>query len=145
MMRLTADDWRAETRVGKLARWCWTWGVVVFLVHLAMAFNYFHHWSHAQAFEHTRQVSGVGEGLYVSYLFTGLWTADAAWWWWRPQSYAARSAILDRTLHAFMLFVVFNGMVVFESGWIRWAGLLMFTGLAAVWFCSRPRFRMRIT
>jgi hypothetical protein len=32
-----------------------------------------------------------------------------------------------------MVFVIFNGTVVYESGTIRWAGLAMFAVLAAVW------------
>jgi hypothetical protein len=144
MMRLNPVDWLAISNLGNLARWCWTWGVVCFLVHLAMAFHYYHHWSHAHAFEHTRQVSGAGEGIYVSYLFTWLWIADAVWWWIQPKRYAARPVWIDRALHAFMLFIVFNGMIVFESGAIRWAGLLLFILLPAGWLHSRvvPKFRV---
>lgn len=144
MMRLHgANDWRAATTEGRLARWCWTWAVVVFLVHLAMAFHYYHGWSHAHAFERTREVSGVGEGIYISYFFTLWWTADMVWWWWQPARYAARSAWIDRALHAFMLFIVFNGMIVFETGGIRYAGCLMFGVLTLFWFAShraRPTF-----
>jgi len=141
MMQLRgAADWRAETSLGRLARWCWTWAIVVFLVHLAMAFHYYHGWSHAHAFQRTREVSGVGEGIYVSYLFTWCWIADALGWWWQPARYAARSPWIDRVLHTFMLLIVFNGMVVFETGGIRWAGCIMFVVLTAVWLAShRPR------
>ena len=144
MMRLTAVDWAAATVAGRIARWCWTWAAICFLVHLAMAFHYYHHWSHADAFEHTRQVSGHGEGIYMSYLFTILWTADVLWWWTRPEQFARRSQWVDRVMHGFMLFIVFNGMVVFESGPIRWAGLLLFSALAGVWLAARglPRFRL---
>jgi hypothetical protein len=137
IMRLRPADWIAMSARGCLARWCWTWGVVCFLVHLGMAFHYYHRWSHAHAFEHTREVGGIGEGIYVSYLFTWLWIGDAAWWWTRPQQYAARPAWIDRSLHAFMLFIVFNGMIIFESGVIRWAGAFMFAALAAAWLAAR--------
>src|SRR5262249_54223883 len=123
----------------------WTWGVVCFLVHLAMAFHYYHHWSHANAFEHTREVSGNGEGIYLSYLFTWLWVCDAVWWWCWPRQFAGRSAWIDRGLHAFMLFIVFNGMVVFETGTIRWAGLVMFAVLTPLWLLSRGLPRVRTT
>ena len=83
------------------------------------------------------QASGIGEGIYVSYLFTWLWTADMIWWWVSSESYAARSAWIDRVLHSFMLFIVFNGMVVYESGLIRWVGLAMFAGLAVLWVAVR--------
>lgn len=143
MMRLSPADWRAETRIGQIARWCWTWSIVCFWVHLGVAFHFYHDWSHAHAFEHTREVSGVGEGIYVSYLFTWLWTGDMIWWWTRPHGYAARSPWIDRVLHAFMLFIVFNGMVVYESGLIRWAGLAMFAALTVAWIAERgwPKVR----
>lgn len=137
MMRLGPADWTARTPLGRAARWCWTWGIVVFLVHLGMAFHYFHGWSHAHAFETTRQRSGVGEGVFVSYFFTLWWAVDAASWWAAPVWYAGRAAWIGRTLHLFMLFIVFNGMVVFESGPIRWAGLLLFLTLPVVWLLAR--------
>jgi hypothetical protein len=137
MMRLSPADWTAATPRGRSARACWAWSIVCFLVHLAMAFHYYHHWSHAHAFEHTRATSGVGEGLYVSYLFTWLWIGDAAWWLRAPQSYAVRPAWIDRVLHGFMLFIVFNGMIVFESGPIRWAGVALFVALPLAWLAAR--------
>jgi hypothetical protein len=137
LMQLAPGDWSANSAAGRFARWCWTWALVCFLVHLAMAFHYYHHWSHAHAFERTRQISGVGEGIYVSYLFTLLWMADVAWWWSSPVSYAARSLWIDRLLHAFMLFIVFNSMVVFENGPIRWAGVALFVLLPLVWIGGR--------
>jgi hypothetical protein len=124
MLRLAPGDWIAETLPGRLARWFWTWAVVAFLVHLAMAFHYYHGWSHTHAFEHTREVSGWGEGLYVSYAFTLLWALDAIWWWAAPSSYASRSRVLHWTLHAFLIFIAFNGTVIYETGAIRWAGLI---------------------
>ena len=54
--------------------------------------------------------------------------------------YAARSAWIDRLLHGFMLFIVFNSMIVFESGAIRWAGVAMFAAFVLAWML-RGRFR----
>jgi hypothetical protein len=133
MMRLNAADWLAMSTAGRLARWCWTWALVIFLVHVMMAFHFYHDWSHADALERTRQISGVGEGLYANYLFALLWTVDVGYWWLRPARYAARSPWIDRGLHGFMLFMVFNSMVVFGTGTIRWAGLLIFASLGIAW------------
>jgi hypothetical protein len=142
LMRLSPADWTTATAAGRGARWCWTWALACFWVHLAMAFHYYHHWSHADAFERTRRISGVGQGLYVSYLFTVLWTVDVLWWWIAPERYRARSPWIDRGLHVFMLFIVFNSTVVFESGLIRWAGLAMFGALVVAWLLARrPRGR----
>jgi hypothetical protein len=133
MMGLPRQERNATTRRGRIARWCWTWGVVCFVLHLVAAFQFFHQWSHAHAFEHTREVSGIGQGIYVSYLFTGLWILDTIWWWCWPQEFATRSIWWDRCLHAFMLFIVFNGTIVFETGMIRFVGATMFVILAAAW------------
>jgi hypothetical protein len=137
MMQLAINDWAATSAFGQLARWCWTLALVCFLVHLVMAFHYYHHWSHSHAYERTRRIAGIGEGLYFSYLFTWLWMADVIAWWQWPKWYATRSALIDRGLHGFMLFVVFNSMVVFESGMIRWAGLGMFAVLGSAWLITR--------
>lgn len=143
MLRLGAADWQGLTWPARLARWCWTWAIACFLVHLAMAFHFYHHWSHAHAFARTREVSGVGEGIYVSYFFTWLWMSDCAWWWASPDSYGRRSVWIDRVLHGFMLFIVFNGMLVYETGVIRWAGIVMFAALAAAWGAERGLLRWR--
>jgi len=139
MMALPRQERNATTRRGKIARWCWTWGVVCFVLHLVMAFHFFHHWSHAHAYEHTRDVSGIGEGIYVSYLFTGLWIMDTIWWWRWPQEFATRSIWWDRCLHSFMLFIVFNGTIVFEAGMTRWFGVTMFSILGVAWARALPR------
>jgi hypothetical protein len=131
------DDWLVRTIRGRLTRWCWTVSLAYFLVHLGMAFHFYHRWSHTDAFERTRQISGVGEGIYVSYFFVWLWICDVAIWWLSPESVARRSVWIDRSLHAFMLFIVFNGKVVFETGFIRWAGVALFAVLACAWWLAR--------
>ncbi len=142
MLRLEQPGWNGQSAGGSIARWCWTWSVIAYLVHLAMAFHYFHDWSHAHAFEHTRQTSGFGEGIFLSYLFTLLWISDAMWWWLWPDGYAQRPSLVGYSLHVFMLFIVFNGMVVFASGAIRWAGLLMYVVLFVAWRFS-PHWQMK--
>jgi len=133
MLLLHPGEWAATSRRGELARWCWTLGWTTYLVHLATAFHHYHGWSYVRAVEHVRVVSGVGEGIYASHLFTLLWTLDVAWWWLRPASYAARPGWIDRGLHGFMLFMVFNATVVYEEGFIRWAGLFLTEGLVRLW------------
>src|SRR3954451_17204056 len=89
MLWLRRGEWAATSKRGELARCCWTLAWMAYLVHLAMAFHHYHGWSHARAVEHVRAVSGVGEGIYASHLFTLLWTLDVVWWWRNPASYAA--------------------------------------------------------
>ena len=137
MLRLEPAEWRTVSARARLARCCWTLAWAAYLVHLAMAFHHYHHWSHADAVRHTRDVSGVGEGIYVSHAFTAVWTADVLWWWLRPTSYATRSAWIDWALHGFMVFIIFNATVVYEEGFIRWAGAALLTVLAGLWLWRR--------
>jgi hypothetical protein len=139
MIGLLPADWLARTGPGRLARWCWTLAWAAFVVHLGMAFHHYHHWSHDDAVRHTQEVSGFGEGVYVSDLFAVAWTADVAAWWLRPAWYARRSPWNDRALHGFMLFMVFNATIVYETGFIRWAGAALFVWLALVWAARRLR------
>jgi hypothetical protein len=110
-----------------VGRSAWTVGAATFLIHVATAFDRVHGWSHAAAFRHVQSVSGVGPGIYVSYAFTLVWTADAAWWWLDRGGYESRSAVLDRAVQAFLAIVVFNGTVVYETGFIRWASCALFS------------------
>src|SRR5439155_22353494 len=107
MLGLWPADWRAESSRGALARWCWTLAWAAYLVHLWVAFQIYHHGSHAEAVAHTEVRSGFGPGIYVSHLFTLLWTLDVAWWWLRPAAYAARPVWIDRLLQGFMVCIIF--------------------------------------
>ena len=120
----------------QFGRCAWTFGCLAFLIHVATAFDRVHGWSNSAAVRHVEDVSGFGSGLYVSYAFTALWVADAGWSWIDVRSYDLRPAWLDRAIHAFMAFMVFNGTVVYESGFIRWAGLWLF-GILAILLAMR--------
>jgi hypothetical protein len=129
-----------ESPLIRLMRLLWTLAWAGYVIHLATAFGYYHHWSHQDAFEHTREVSGVGEGIYVSHFFTLIWTLDVLAWWLSPAARATRSPWIGRLLYAFMAFIVFNGTVVYETGMIRWAGVAMFVMFGvAYWFGRRRR------
>lgn len=142
MLTLKVEDWPAATPRGGLARTLWTLAFVTYAVHVALAMHHYHHWSHAHAVEHTRQVAGIGEGIYASHLFGLWWGLDLACWWLSPDRYARRSAALGLALHAYMAFIWFNGTVVYEQGPIRWAGLATFLVLASIWgMTARARRR----
>jgi hypothetical protein len=116
----------------RLARTFWVYGCAAFLVHVATAFHRVHHWSHGAAFDHVEAASGFGPGIFVSYAFTLVWLADALWWWSATASYDRRPVWVDRAVHGFMAFVVFNGTVVYETGFIRYAGIAAFATLAGL-------------
>ena len=135
----THDDWSAQTSIGRWARGCWAVAFLLYICHVALAFHFYHHWSHADAVARTEQLSGWGEGIYVSHAFTLFWGMDVLMWLVWPQRYANRSPWVGRFLHAFMLFIVFNGAVIFAEGYIRWVSLVMFAALAIWWWAARRR------
>ena len=123
---------RIATGRTPVTRAWWTVACVSFVVHVAVAFDRYHGWSHANAFAHVEATAGFGPGIFVSYLFTMLWVADAASWWLAPTAYATRATWKEVALHGFFAFVMFNGTVVYEPGFIRWAGLAVFAGLGVM-------------
>jgi hypothetical protein len=131
----TAATWPA------IARWIWTLGCGLFVIHVACAFHFYHDWSHAAAFEktahETEELLGFrfGEGIYFSYLFLAIWVLDVVWQWqphFRAGAASGPWASPWRcVLHGYLLFITFNGAIVFESGPIRWAGIAACLVLAA--------------
>ena len=123
------------TRRSIWARLAWTGGCALFLAHVACAFQFFHHWSHAEAYDNTALRTGemigfrFGPGIFFSYLFGLLWAGDVGWWWLAPRSYAARPWWLSTLLHAYLFFIAFNGAIVFEGGPTRWAASAAVLGL----------------
>lgn len=122
-----------------LAGCAWTAGCLLYLGHVASAFHFYHGWSHAAAYRETaRQTAELfgwhwGGGLYFNYAFTLAWVADVVRWWQGGTRYPRRARVLGAALHVFMAFMVFNATVVFETGPMRWLGLLAALGLVVLW------------
>jgi len=138
----------------RFARWIWTIGCGLFVVHVGCAFHFYHHWSHRLAWlstaEQTQELIGVafGDGIYFSYLFLMLWVLDVIWLWsfgrstlpacgnatGVPLAAATKSLTpLWRVLvHIFLFFIAFNGAIVFAHGPTQWAGIVACCGLAAL-------------
>ena len=115
-----------------VARWLWTFGCFLYLSHVVLAFEYFHHWSHQTAFTKTatdtEAVIGVktGFGIYVNYLFTAVWSLDALYWWIAGNTrYASRSFQISFWIHAFFMFMILNGAIIFVSGNVRIIGVVL--------------------
>jgi hypothetical protein len=126
-------------------RW-WTAGCGVYLAHVACAFGFIHHWSHAEAYAFTAQqteaITGLdsGGGLYINYAFTLAWIVDVVWrWTLRPPP-----RWLAWTVDAFLAFIVVNATVVFATGFSRWLGVVATCLLAVIWF-RRCRFAWRVS
>lgn len=142
MIPAKAAEWRPGATRYRVARWAWVLGAVMFLVHFLVAYHFAHRWMHNNAYLHVSDTAGFGPGIFVSYLFTALWLADAAWWWLAPVGYASRPRWLGWTVHTFMAFITFNGTVVYVHGWIRWmaAGVFIALGAALAWRWVRSRW-----
>lgn len=116
----------------RAARNCYAWGCAVYLLHVALAFHLGHRWSHAAAFDHVERTSGFGRGLFVSYLFTLTWLADAAWSVLAFETYRRRSRWWNGAVHGFMAFVIFNATVVYGEGPGRWLSAAAFAAIIAI-------------
>jgi len=116
----------------------WTLGCLAFLMHVVSAFHFQHHWSHDAAWRETaRQTAALfaiesGSGLYLNYLFTAVWAADASWWWAHPSTYSQRARWITVAIHAFLAFMFINGAIVFASPPMRWSSLAALVGLIAL-------------
>jgi hypothetical protein len=95
-VRLLARGQPAWLAVARLA---WTAGYVMFLLHVAFAFEFYHHWSHDAAYQdtarQTEEVIGVawGGGVYANYVFVVVWGFDALWWWALPPNVSGTTTV----------------------------------------------------
>ena len=125
----------------------WTLGCVLYLVHVACAFAYAHDWSHAAALEHTaietERIAGIrrGEGLWVNYVFTIVWIADASRLWIAQRHQRETHRKADWAVHGFFGFIVFNATVVFGPPLYRWGSILVAFVFAVMLWQRKSRMR----
>lgn len=123
----------------------WFVGALCASAHSLGALAAFHQWNHAQAFESTAQQTEellgirVGIGLYVNYLFVLVWLLDASIRLWLPSRYVQLPKLYTYCVYGFLLFIAFNGAVVFKTGWLRVAGILVVLILATLCLASYRR------
>jgi hypothetical protein len=128
-----------------VGRLFWTAGCIVFLIHVASAFHFQHHWSHAAAYRATAAqtvaIVGLdwGGGLYFNYAFTLLWVADVLWLRIFPQSYSRRDGWIKYSLQIFFAFMWLNATVVFGGPIARASGIAATLLLTWLWWKSRTR------
>jgi hypothetical protein len=134
--RWLAGIGRITTVPSRLECWLWTLGCLAYLIHVASAFQFVHHWSHTAAWQHTadetRRISGIarGDGLWVNYLFTAIWLIDC----WRliraNRQQRPTSRRLDVWVFWLFLFMVFNATVVFGPS--HYLPIALVSGLVAL-------------
>jgi hypothetical protein len=101
-------------------RAAWRAGAVACAAHLCVAFHLGHGWSHAAAWEHTRETGGFGDGIFVNYALVVVWLADAVW--------PARAGLRWWLVRGFVAFVMVNAAVVFGS-WLARAVFVLVLGI----------------
>ena len=90
---------RASHRAGRGRPGAPVWSPA--LLHILIAMSHHHRWSHeAAVLETARQTAAVyglawGGGVYVNYLFVGVWLAELVWWRIDPAA-LSRPARLER-------------------------------------------------
>ena len=124
-------------------RLLWSATLLVLIVHVACAYQFRHHWSHAAAYADTARRSEelvgtpVGSGLYWNDALLLWWAADVAWMWAAPGSYRRRSRWWSWALVGFLAFMMVNAAIVFAVGPARWMGIAGCAVLLVCWFVGR--------
>ncbi len=109
----------------------WTVSFLLFVLHVVAAFHFVHHWSHERAFEATRQETReligweFGYGVYFNYAFLLIWGLDLFRTWFPPRDHLRIWKWVLGLGVIYLLFIAWNGIVVFKSGWIRASGVLI--------------------
>ena len=131
---------QGRMRWDSAVRVTWTIAVLFLIAHFICAYQFFHHWSQASALRdtarQTEEVIGLNwsGGLFINYAFLVLWIADVAWWWLGGlTSYRARPWQVIAVWHGFIIFILFNAMIVFKQGAVRWVGLVICVVLLLSW------------
>ena len=131
---------RGRSRWDSVTRVLWTIAVLSLVGHFISAYQFYHHWSHNSAYldtaRQTDEVIGLnwGGGLFINYAFLTIWTIDVSWWWLRGlASYRSRPWPVVAAWHGFLIFILFNAMVVFKDGPTRWVGLVICMVLLLSW------------
>lgn len=145
-LRMSRQGAKSHMRWSRLF---WTAGFFAFVLHVALAFHFYHHWSHRAAIEATAKETletvgcDSGSGLYANYLFAIVWGVDVAWWWFRPENYEHRGRATEWTIQSWLAFIAFNATVVFGNGAVRWFGMLVTMLLIGRWMMLGAKSRNR--
>jgi hypothetical protein len=114
-------------------------GLVLLLVHIALAYAIRHGWSHDAAVHATAQQTAAvygldwGGGIYVNYLFALVWALDAWQWSVSPAAAAARPPAIRWALRTFYAVIIVNGAVIFVPASRRLLGAAVVGALMWIW------------
>lgn len=125
-------------RIRFVQRGLWTTSFLLSVLHVLAAFHFVHHWSHTAAYlataEETRLKLGFayGAGVYFNYLFLIVWGIDVAWTWYGSPFTHRSTPWWIQAGRWYLMFIAFNGVVVFKTGWLRILGIVLTAGLLAI-------------
>jgi hypothetical protein len=132
---------------GLAAPWAWwafSLGALLCAIHVVIAMSVTYGWNHGAAAAATaRQTMAVyglnwGGGVYVNYVFVGVWWLDA-WMWCRNLSRNRRRAhLVTWTTRIFFIVIILNAAVIFVTGARRIAGMLIVLWLGWIWRPQAP-------
>lgn len=123
----------------------WTIGFLLFLVHVLTAYHFHYNWNHSVAVTETAQQTkeqiGIefGSGIYFNFVFLICCGVEVIWSWCPNRHCTGVVRWLRSFGFATMLFIAFNGTVIFKSGWMRALGLLFTAMLICVYVAIRLR------
>jgi len=124
----------------------WFLGSLLALGHSIGSLLTFHHGSQADAVastaEQTRELLGFafGAGLYVNYVFVLVWIIDASFRMIAPGRYERLPAFYYQCVNCFLIFIAFNGAIVFKAGIVRWIGCGCCALLVYLWWDQKLLF-----
>ena len=139
-----AERRRTTATASVAGLWLLTFGLGLYVGHVALAFDVYYGWSHTMAYAETAARTEAvtswrwGGGLYLNYLFGVVWGVEASWWWLAPERCEARARWPELARRAFFLFMIVNGAVVFVDGPQRWFGVAIIGALLLAWRPGRP-------
>jgi hypothetical protein len=120
----------------RLARAIWSMGCATLLIHVICAFQFQHGWSHAAAWEHTRQRTreltgwNSGAGIYANELMAMTWLIDVVGWW-ASLEWPRRHRTWYWFVQTLFVFMMVNATAVFGPRyWILVAGAWAFAVIA---------------
>ncbi|MDA7873541.1 hypothetical protein N9Z64_01760 [bacterium] len=130
---------------GRLEYRMWVIALLLFGLHVFLAFHYVHHWRHENAWQQTavetEDLVGIrrGDGIWANYLMLAIWCVDVlrlhrARFLNRPTSVG-----IDRFLALFIGFMFFNATFVFGPIFYRYLFFPTFILTIWVWQSSVHR------
>ncbi|MFN7874657.1 MAG: hypothetical protein ACK5PB_05025 [Pirellula sp.] len=125
-------------------QWIWFFTGIFTWTHVLASYGLIHNWSHANVLQHTGEESyavigiRVPWGVYANFVFAGVLSGYSGWMILRNR----RASWADSIVFLFLAFIVFNALVIFKTGPIRWIGLIGFVALFSIHIHSQgSKFR----